>query len=222
VSQSQTDWGGDIMGLSEHDRKILWAKAGNRCSYRYGHDICDEELVFSDNREDILVGEECHIVGEKPGSARYISDFSERDTYSNRILMCRKHHKVVDDDERTYTIKKLRNMKREHEKSIAERIKKKEIEPIVIKDSVFRTEVRDTDEAIGMEVNKPAQLSNVKSELIADNVRKAVGFSTNQGLTSMIMTCSNCNRTFPLAYTGPPPSRATCPHCGEENIIDTR
>ncbi|HEB13589.1 MAG TPA: hypothetical protein ENI13_01265 [candidate division CPR3 bacterium] len=210
------------MGLSEHDRKILWAKAGNRCSYRYGHDICDEELVLLDNREDVLVGEECHIVGEKLGSARYIADFSERDTYSNRILLCRKHHKVIDDNERTYTIKKLRTMKKEREKSISERIERKEIKPIVIKDSVFRTVVKNADEAIGMEVNEPAQLSNVKSELIADNVRKATGFSTNQGLTSIITTCSNCNRTFPLACTGPPPSRAICPHCEKENIIDTR
>lgn len=210
------------MGLSEHDRKILWAKAGNRCSYRYEHDICDEELVFPDNRKDILVGEECHIVGEKAGSARYISDFSERDAYSNRILMCPKHHKMIDDNKRTYTTKKLGNMKREHEKSIAERIEKKEIQSIVIKNSVFRTVVKNADEAIGMEVNEPAQLSNVKSELIADNVRKATGISTNQGLTSIITTCSTCNRTFPLACTGPPPSRVICPHCGEENIIDKR
>lgn len=210
------------MGLSEHDRKILWAKAGNLCSYHYGHDICDEELVISNNREVTLAGEECHIVGEKPRSARYIADFPGRDTYSNRILMCRKHHKVIDDNEDIYTSEILRTMKKEHEKSIAERIKRKEIKPIVIKDSVFRTVAKNADEAIGMEVNKPAQLSNVKSELIADNVRKVTGFSTNQGLTSIITTCSNCNRPFPLVYTGPPSSKAMCPHCGEENIIDIR
>lgn len=73
-----------------------------------------------------------------------------------------------------------------------------------------------------MEVNRPAQLSNVKSELIADNVRRAVGFSTNQGLTSIIKTCSNCNRPFPLVFTGLPSSRVKCPHCGKDNKIDIR
>lgn len=210
------------MSLKASERKILWTKAGNRCSYRYKGEICDEELVISNNGKDELVGEECHIVGKKPSSARYILDFPERDSYSNLILMCPKHHKIIDKNEDIYTVKVLRSMKKAHEESIAERIKKKEIKPIIIKDSVFRTEAKDTDEAIGMEVNRPAQLSNVKSELIADKVRRAVGFSTNQGLTSMIKTCSNCNRLFPLAFTGLPPSRAKCPYCGKDNKIDIR
>lgn len=211
------------MGLSKHDLKILWTKAGNRCSYRYGRDICDEELVVSNNREVTLVGEECHIVGEKPGSARYIADFPRRDTYSNRILMCRKRHTVIDDNEERYTIKILQTMKKEHEDSTAERIRTKEIKPIVIKDSVFMTRAKDAHEAIGMEVNKPAQLSNVKSELIAENVRTVKGFSTNQGLTGIIMTCSNCKRPFPCAHTGQPSAAVvTCPHCGKDNKINIR
>ncbi len=91
------------MGLSVHDRKILWTKAGNRCSYYYGQEHCEEELVKLVNGKPILVGDECHIVGEKAGSPRYVTGFPEVDSYNNRILMCKKHHKVIDDNQSEYT-----------------------------------------------------------------------------------------------------------------------
>ena len=73
---------GILVSLGVHGRKLLWAKAGNRCSYRYEGEVCDEELVTSDGGKITLVGEECHIVGEKPTAARYIADFHGRNTGS--------------------------------------------------------------------------------------------------------------------------------------------
>ena len=35
----------------------------------------------------------------------------EVDTYDNRILLCKKHHKLVDDNESTYTVEVLNKMK---------------------------------------------------------------------------------------------------------------
>ena len=163
------------MSMSVHDRKILWTKAGNRCSYYYG-EHCDEELVKLVNGKLVLVGDESHIVGEKAGSPRYIADFPEIDSYNNRILMCKKHHKVIDDNEGEYTAELLLQMKKSHEDSVAERIKTKQIQPLIIKDSIFRTEVEHADEAIGMEIDRPAQFQNVSSELIARDVRSAIGF----------------------------------------------
>ncbi|TET25574.1 MAG: hypothetical protein E3J67_03510 [Dehalococcoidia bacterium] len=207
------------MSVSEHDRKILWSKAGNRCSYRYKGIICDEELIISEGEKQTLVGEECHIVSKRAGNNRYIADFPNRDSYDNLILMCRKHHKIIDDNQEKYTIDILQSMKKEHEKSIKERLAKKEIQPIIIKDSVFRTEVEHAEEAIGMEVNGPTQFSNVTSELIARDVKSATGFKTNQTLNAIVMTCSKCGRPFPFASTGAPPRIISCPHCGWGNTI---
>jgi len=209
------------MSLSVLDRKILWTKAGNRCSYNYGQEHCDEELVILDNGKHVLVGDECHIVGEKPGSPRYVADFPEIDSYNNRILMCKKHHKIIDENESEYTAEILLKMKKSHEDSIAERMKTKEIQPLIIKDSVFRTVVERADEAIGMEVNRPAQFQNVTSELIARDVKSAIGFKTNQTLNAIIMSCSNCGKIFPFACTGTPPRTVNCPHCGYSNILNT-
>ena len=125
------------MSLSIHDRKILWARAGNRCSYNYEGEVCDQELVISEGGQLILVGEECHIVGEKPGASRYRANYQGINAYANLILMCRKHHKIIDDNEQKYTIAILQDMKQLHEASVIERIQKEEVKPIVIKDSVF-------------------------------------------------------------------------------------
>lgn len=89
------------MQLSDHDRKLLWAKAGNRCSYRNESEVCNELLVIDNNGTWTITGQECHIVGEKRHAARYKEDFPTRETYSNAILMCGKHHKVIDDNETT-------------------------------------------------------------------------------------------------------------------------
>jgi len=194
--------------------------AGNRCSYRYRGEVCDKELVIKEGNNNVtLVGHECHIIGEQPKSARHVPNYEGINEYDNLILMCPNHHRIIDDNENDYTADVLRKMKAMHEKSIAERLGKKEIERIIIKDSAFRTEVKKADEAIGMEVNKPAELNNVKSELIVEDARRAVGFSTNQGLTAIMMICSNCNKPIPRAYTGAPPSSIICPHCGHENPL---
>jgi len=85
---------------------------------------------------------------------------------------------------------------------------------------VFETEVKDADEAIGMEVNEPAQLFNVKSILKAENVRRAAGFSTNKGINSIIISCSCCHKIFPVVTTGPPPLIVKCPYCNSDNKLN--
>jgi hypothetical protein len=128
------------MSIGARTRKILWAKAGNRCSYRYGGEVCKEELVITDGKDVTLIGNECHIIGEKPKAARYIPNYEGRNSYDNLILMCPKHHKIIDANENKYTIEVLRKMKKEHENTITERLTSKKLSALLIKESVFRTE----------------------------------------------------------------------------------
>jgi hypothetical protein len=207
------------MSLSTHDRKILWAKAGNKCSYSHNGENCDEILATQNGEEISLVGDEAHIVGGKLGSARYIKNFAKVDTNKNRILLCKKHHKLVDDNEDTYTVDILKSMKYSHEQNIENYMKNSKDNRLIIKDSVFDIHHEDSDEGIGMEVNRPAELSNVKLNYSSKNVKKSVGFSTNQGITSIIMTCPHCQQISPYVCTGPKPSKIICKHC--EGEIDT-
>src|SRR5688572_28426884 len=69
--------------------KRLFAVSGNRCAFPR----CKSELV--DAESGSILGEICHIKGEKDGSARYDSAQSpaNRQSYANLLLMCGSHHK---------------------------------------------------------------------------------------------------------------------------------
>ncbi|MBI5788958.1 MAG: hypothetical protein HZA78_08910 [Candidatus Schekmanbacteria bacterium] len=102
------------MAISLKTHKILWGRAGNVCSFS----DCKKELVIDETEADdpSIVGEEAHIVAEKPDGPRGDSNLLEqRDKYDNLILLCRIHHKQVDDQPCTYTVEKLKEMKKAHE-----------------------------------------------------------------------------------------------------------
>jgi len=98
------------MVISDRTRKNLWAKSGNRCS------ICKTELFSGQKNEDEFnIGEECHIISRKQNGPRHKSNLENYDTYDNLILLCRNHHKEIDELTDTYTEELLRYMKLNHE-----------------------------------------------------------------------------------------------------------
>jgi hypothetical protein len=105
------------MAISDKTRKLLWGRSGNRCAY------CRRELVMSaagDN--DSIVGDECHIHARRADGPRSNTSMSiyELDDYENLILLCKFHHKMVDDQPNTYTANALKNLKKKHEKWVRE------------------------------------------------------------------------------------------------------
>jgi rRNA maturation endonuclease Nob1 len=205
------------MELSDKDRKILWARAGDLCSYNHNGEKCDTKLSKTTQMGDTFaVGVECHIIGEKPASARYCEEFKDKETHENRILLCPTHHTIIDRDEGTYTVEVLKNMKRTHEKYMEDVKIAKPSPQIEIRDSNFVMTAKNVKTAVGMEVNQPARLTNVNSQLNVENVETATGFRTNQRLSS-IMTICECGRPFSYVCTGPAPSTIVCPNCGKEH-----
>ncbi len=98
------------MAITDKTRKSLWAKSGNRCS------ICKIELFSSnaDNNE-FNIGEECHIISSKEKGPRHKSNIDDYDLFNNLILLCRNHHKEIDESVDTYTEELLRYIKSNHE-----------------------------------------------------------------------------------------------------------
>ncbi|MGB3467876.1 MAG: HNH endonuclease, partial [Cyclobacteriaceae bacterium] len=103
------------MAISEKTRKNLWAKSGNRCS------ICKTEL-FPDSKGDneFNIGEECHIISSKVKGPRHKEGLKSYDHLDNLILLCRNHHKEVDDLPETYTEEILRFIRANHENWVKE------------------------------------------------------------------------------------------------------
>ena len=108
------------MAISARDRKILWAKAGNRCSYPG----CWLELVLECGGPytNAVLGEEAHIVSKKAGGPRGREDPPDGglDSYGNFILLCPTHHTLIDDDEMSdaFSPGTLLEMRRLHETKI--------------------------------------------------------------------------------------------------------
>jgi len=62
-----------------------------------------------------LTGEIAHIVGSKSSAARGRVNFSgDRDDHDNLLLLCREHHKIIDDNESEYPVEELRLLKAEY------------------------------------------------------------------------------------------------------------
>ena len=98
----------------DRDRKILWAKSGNRCA------ICRRLLIEKGNKidQESVVGDECHINGQKKSAARFVENHNNLriNSYENLILLCKIHHKLVDDQVHTFTTDYLHEIKSAHEK----------------------------------------------------------------------------------------------------------
>jgi hypothetical protein len=101
------------MAITDKTRKVLWGRSGNRCA------ICRQPLVVDRTTEDdhSVVGDECHIHSGAQNGPRHEPsvDMSKIDEIDNLLLLCRVHHKMVDDQFETYTADLLRSIKRNHE-----------------------------------------------------------------------------------------------------------
>ncbi len=105
------------MAISDRVRKSLWAKSANRCS------ICKTELFAKqEGSEEYNIGEECHIISSKSNGPRYKPNLDDYDTFDNLILLCRNHHREVDELTDTYTEELLRYVKLKRENWVQETI----------------------------------------------------------------------------------------------------
>lgn len=91
--------------------KRIFALSGNRCAFPK----CESTLVDGEK----VVGKICHIKARNEGGPRFDPNQTpeERHGYDNLILMCGRHHDVIDADEEAYTVEYLHRLKTKHEQS---------------------------------------------------------------------------------------------------------
>lgn len=106
------------MSILLKTHKLLWGRSGNKCAIPdCRHDLIADETETDD---EAIIGDEAHIVARSLDGPRGVSDLTpeQRDQYDNLILLCRKHHKVIDDQPNFYTVQKLKEIKAQHEEWI--------------------------------------------------------------------------------------------------------
>lgn len=93
---------------------MLWGRSANRCAYPNCRRILIEDKTETDDAS--IVGDEAHIVSRKKDGPRGASTLTaeERDKFENLILLCKIHHKIIDDQTLNYTVDNLKQMKAEH------------------------------------------------------------------------------------------------------------
>ncbi|GIQ60035.1 hypothetical protein Flavo103_31710 [Flavobacterium collinsii] len=111
------------MSISLKTHKLLWGFSGNKCAFS----DCRNDLIADETETDdeSIIGDEAHIVAKSEDGPRGKSTLSveDRDKYDNLILLCRKHHKIIDDQYKFYTVEKLNTVKKEHENWVKESLK---------------------------------------------------------------------------------------------------
>jgi hypothetical protein len=128
------------MAISAKTRKLLWGRAANRCAY------CKHELAIdaTDKDEEAVIGDECHIIARHGGSRSDVTKTPEElDHYDNLILLCKIHHKMVDDQPQTYSVEVLHKMKADHEKWV-------------------KSSLRTTEEQRGLQLVKLPKVTDAK------------------------------------------------------------
>lgn len=90
-------------------------RVGHRCSFPN----CNQPTVVkADNDKGYtILGEACHICAASPDGPRYDPNmtFEERTSFDNAIWLCKKHHKIIDDDPTSYTVERLKQFKKNKE-----------------------------------------------------------------------------------------------------------
>ncbi|MCG7867618.1 MAG: HNH endonuclease [Candidatus Thiodiazotropha taylori] len=104
--------------MKDKEIKLLWGRSGGRCAFQE----CKEEL----SEEDVVLGEQAHIIARSEDGPRGESDLDvvARNKYENLILLCSHHHTLIDKMPRKYPVEVLQKMKTSHEKWVAERLSK--------------------------------------------------------------------------------------------------
>ena len=123
------------MSIPIQEQKILALISGGVCAFPG----CGESLVNTDAGEPSVIGQMAHIVAQQrqgPRGRSLMSD-TDRDKTSNLILLCGKHHKVIDDHPHVYSVQILRQMKADHERRITEATRRPE--PLAPKPLVLET-----------------------------------------------------------------------------------
>ncbi len=123
------------MSITDKSRKILWGRSGSLCAFCRAHLVIEASALDAES----IVGDECHIISGALNGPRHDQNINpeEIDSLDNLLLLCRVHHKLVDDQPETFTAHTLRQLKANHEKWVKSRlVEENQQEPVrIVRDS---------------------------------------------------------------------------------------
>lgn len=112
----------ELERMKERDIHRLIAESAGVCNYPG----CVEKLIYQyEDGSFVKLVEFAHIIGESSEGPRGIPKKSEllAQDPENIILLCVKHHRIVDNNTEQYPVKKLKQMKKDHIIWVKEKLK---------------------------------------------------------------------------------------------------
>jgi hypothetical protein len=109
--------------LSDSLKKELIAKAAGCCEFKG----CGEYLYIENiSGKKANLSEFAHVIADSPNGPRGEENSSSilKNDISNIMLLCQKHHKLIDDNPSNFKVEMLLDMKKEHENGIETYIKR--------------------------------------------------------------------------------------------------
>jgi hypothetical protein len=107
--------------IPERFRRALYGLSPGLC---YAPE-CDEQVIVLDGGEPVFVGEVAHIVAAVASGPRGGVDVLDRATFENLLILCGRHHKIIDNvrtrDRYPVEVLRERKVKREAEFDTATR-----------------------------------------------------------------------------------------------------
>lgn len=145
-----------MRGPTEKTIRRLFALSGNVCAFPG----CSLPIVEDGG---IVTGEICHIRAQNVGGPRFDETQSESDrhAFDNLILLCRRHHKVVDAEPDLYSVDALQEIKS-------------------IREARFGRPERDTDAfyvKILLNAGQRLKVNNNSGNVVVDSPGAIVGYT---------------------------------------------
>src|SRR5690606_2137325 len=99
------------MSITARTKFILWTRSGSRCAFPDCR--CKLYEASSEADPDVLLGEMAHIVGQGDDGPRRDNPIpgGDIDGYDNLILLCTKHHTIIDRQIAKHSVDKLVQIK---------------------------------------------------------------------------------------------------------------
>jgi hypothetical protein len=100
---------------SDEILRSLYLRSGNMCAAT----DCNTVII---NNAGVMTGHICHIEAAMPNGARFNPNMTneQRRSLDNLVLLCATHHVAIDGSPSTYTVAKLKQIKKLHEKRFSE------------------------------------------------------------------------------------------------------
>lgn len=147
-----------MSGPSEKTVRRLFALSGNACAFP----DCPSPIVET---EGTITGEICHVRAQSKGGPRYGASQTEqeRHAFENLILLCRRHHKIIDTEPNIYSVEVLEEMKAVQETRFGR--------PEKASDAIFAK--------LLLNVKRVVEITNNSGNIVVDSPRAIVGRTIN-------------------------------------------